>query len=55
MRKLAKNSKLQLNRETIHRLVPESVTEQVVGGWVCTKADTTCYSCLTNCAACTAG
>ena len=52
MRKLAKKSKLQLNRETIHRLVPEEATEQVVGGVKCTKADTTCLSCLSNCNSC---
>lgn len=54
MRKLAKKSKLQVNRETLHRLteIPEKVTGEVAGGVLCTKADTTCQSCLTNCITC---
>ena len=54
MKKLAKRSKLQLHRETLHRLneLPEKVTDHVAGGFVCTKADTTCASCYTGCRTC---
>jgi nicotinamide mononucleotide (NMN) deamidase PncC len=46
MKKLAKKSKLQLDRETIQSLnqVSEEVTKQVAGGH-CTAAATTCATC----------
>jgi hypothetical protein len=54
MKKLAKRSKLQLHRETLHRLneLPEKNEKDVVGGFVCSKADTTCASCNTGCRTC---
>lgn len=46
MKKLAKQSKLQLNRETLQSLnqISEADTKQVAGGR-CTAAVTTCVSC----------
>jgi hypothetical protein len=54
MKKLAKRPKLQLHRETLHRLneVPEKVAYDVVGGVLCSKADTSCVSCNTKCTTC---
>jgi hypothetical protein len=46
MKKLAKETKLQLDRETLHRLnqISEEVTKHVAGGH-CTAAATTCATC----------
>ncbi len=46
MKKLAKKTKLQLDRETLQRLteIPEELTDQVAGGR-CTAAVTSCASC----------
>jgi hypothetical protein len=46
MKKLAKETKLQLDRETLLRLnqISEGLTEHVAGGR-CTAAVTTCVSC----------
>ncbi len=54
MKKLPKRSKLKVHRETLHRLseLPEKVTDHVVGGVLCSKADTTCASCHTGCVTC---
>lgn len=54
MKKLPKRSRLKLHRETLHRLseLPEKVTDHVVGGVLCSKADTTCASCHTGCVTC---
>jgi len=55
MKKRANASKLKLDRETLRRLseVPEEVTGEVVGGVLCSKAATTCASCVrSDCPTC---